>query len=318
MKLNKFLIKLVVLCIAFIGVYALFINKLSKGTVDIYYNKLNQEAGSLILGLSRADQGISPYIIENDLSSFDFSKPVINFAMNAHQSAFGEVYLKGVMKKIENNNNNGIFIISLNPGNFTVPITTSEENVFSLDKASIIGSINNLTKKPNYDYLISKYESPLYSTFFDKKNWRHLVSHNNGWNEVILISENDTITEADINNWKSQTIDYYKREVEKIRVSNYRMSYFIKTIEFLKTKGSVFLIRMPSDISVLKFAKNNWSDFDHDMDSVSTLYNVPYFNYSSQSNEYKTYDGSHLESESAKKFTKQLCLDIKNYLKTKN
>ena len=98
--------------------------------------------------------------------------------------------------------------------------------------------------------------------------------------------------------------------------SQYRIDSFIKLIQFLKEKGHVFIIRIPADADIIEFENDIWQGFDKEFDSITKKHNVPYFNYSNKSNEYKTYDGSHLESESAKKFTKQLSLDIKNHLKT--
>ncbi|NMH88226.1 hypothetical protein [Flavivirga algicola] len=312
MSLKKFIVQLLLYFILFAGIYFFFVYKLSKGYVDQFYNKVNQDAGSLIIGLSRADQGIDPFILEEELSNYD--KPIVNFSMNAHQSAFGEVYLQGIDKKLSTNNINGLFIVSISPGNFTVRAEIKDDKIYDLDKEAIIGSIDNLTSKPNFDYIISKYQQPLYNSLFNKENLDYFMSHPNGWNEIALAKENDS---KDMAFWKEQTTDYYNREIKKLRISKYRIKYFVKTIEYLKTKGKVFVIRMPSDLDVVKFENDNWKNFDSQFDSISKKHSIPYFNYSKRSNEFIAYDGSHLESESAKKFTKLLSIDIKNYLKTK-
>ncbi len=316
MILKKFILKLLLLTIAFVGVYGFFIDKLSKGYVDEYYNKFTQEAGGLIIGLSRANEGISPYIIEDELKdTLKFTNPIINFALN--EAHFGEIYHESIKKKILQADDNSLFIISISPGNFTAPLGLADNQIFEFDKKLKMGKINNFTSLPNYNYIINNYGQPLYNVLHELDKWNHRTSHKNGWNEVILKVPNDTIKENDITYWKSLNIKFYNDKAKHEQIAHYRYKWFIKTIKELMEKGKVFLVRMPSDIDVLKLENDYWNDFNSKMDSISKTYNIPYFNYSNQSNDYKTYDGSHLESESAKRFTKQLCRDIKDYLKAK-
>ena len=309
--LKSFVIKLFIIAITFIAVYLFFVDKLAKDFVDTNYNKFTQEAGSLILGLSRADVGISPFIIEEELKNYNFfNKPLINFALN--EAHFGEVYYEAIKKKIETSN--GIFILSISPGNFTAPLGLDDKKVFEYDERLTLGKIDNFTSTPNYNYIMNTYGAPLYNSFHRLDQWNHRVSHLNGWNEIKLENEVDTITNKDIEYWKSLTFKFYNQKIKTEQLSTYRYNYFIKTIEYLKTKGKVFLVRMPSDVGILKFENKYWKNFNSEMDSLSNIYNVPYFNYSKKSKNYKTYDGSHLESESAKKFTRLLSKDIKNNL----
>ena len=311
--LKSFVIKLFIIAITFIAVYLFFVDKLAKDFVDTNYNKFTQEAGSLILGLSRANEGISPFIIEEELKDYNFfNKPLINFALN--EAHFGEIYYEAIKKKIETRN--GIFILSISPGNFTAPLGLDDRKVLEYDERLTLGKINNFTASPNYNYIINTYGASLYNGFHSLDQWNHRVSHLNGWNEIRLESHIDTITNKDIEYWKSLTFKFYNQKIKTEQLSTYRYNYFIKTIAYLKTKGKVFLTRMPSDKAILKFEDNHWANFDFEMDSIAKSYHIPYFNYSQQSNNYKTYDGSHMESESAKKFSKKLSTDIKSYLKS--
>lgn len=305
------MLKLLLLALVFMSVYGFFVDKLSKGYVDPYYHKFTQEAGSLIIGLSRADGGMSPVILENALSDLNISKPIVNFGMNDGQ--FGEVYLQGIQKKITNSNN-GIYIISISPGNFRAPAGLDAEQILEFDKRLQIGKITNFTSAPNYNYILNTYGLPLYSAFFPLDKWPHRITHDNGWNEVVLNTEKDTIRDSDIAHWKSLNIRFYNEKAKILQLAPYRYEWFLKTLAYLKTKGPVFMVRTPSDLDVLKLENSYWQDFDKEMDSIANVYNIPYFNYSETSNNYKTYDGSHLESESAKRFSQILSEDIKAYL----
>ncbi len=311
--LKSFVIKLFVVAITFVAVYLFFVDKIAKDFVDPNYNKFTQKAGGLILGLSRANEGISPAIIEDTLSSYDFfDLPMVNFALN--EAHFGEVYLEAIKKKTHTNN--GVFIISISPGNFTAPIGLNAEKTLEYDKRLTLGKVTNYTSSPNYNYIMNAYGAPLYNSFHDLDQWNHRISHHNGWNEVRLEGKHDTIRTTDIEYWKTLNMTFYKEKIKTEQISQYRYEYFIKTIEYLKSKGYVFLVRMPSTHEFLKFETKFWGDFDHEIDSVAKFYKIPYFNYVNKSHNYKTYDGSHLESESARSFTKELTKDIKVYLKS--
>ncbi len=311
--LKSFVIKLVLIAITFIMVYLFFVNKLANDFVDPHYNKFTQQAGGLILGLSRANEGISPTIIEEALADYGlFDLPMVNFALN--EAHFGEVYLKAIKNKIHTRN--GVFIISISPGNFTAPIGLDAKKTLKYDKRLTLGKVDNYTSSPNYNYIMNAYGAPLYNGFHDLDQWNHRTSHHNGWNEVKLEGKHDTIRATDIENWKALNMKFYKEKIKTQQISQYRYEYFIKTITYLKSKGDVFLVRMPSTYEFLKFETELWKSFDYEMDSIAEFYKIPYFNYINKSYKYKTYDGSHLESESAKSFTKELTEDIKVYLKS--
>ncbi|WP_303317695.1 hypothetical protein Q4Q34_17420 [Flavivirga abyssicola] len=316
--MKDFVFKIVIFCILFAAVYAFFVDKLSKEYVDPYYNKFSQEANGLILGLSRASEGISPEIIEEELNNCSFEKPIVNFAMNTVQSSYGEIYLRGIKKKLKPNSKNGLFIVSISPGSFTAPFGMNDKNIFDMDKEGIIGKIDNFTSAPNYSYIVSTYPLPLYNTLHDFDKWDHHKPHPSGWNEITQNGRFNKIGENDINHWKSLTIRYYKRKVEKEQFSNYRLNYFIKTIQYLKTIGNVFIVRLPADTDIIKTENDLWKGFDKQFDSISKQHDVKFLNYSSLGSDYKTYDGSHMLSTSAKKFSKLLGKDIRNSLMERN
>lgn len=314
----RFIVKISLFCLLFVATYLFFIDKLSKGYVDVYYNKFTKEAGSLILGLSRADQGIVPQVLKEELDSLEFNMPIINFAINLDHSAYGELYLQGVKRKLNPNIKNGLFILSISPGTFTAPIKMNDQDIFEMDKKGIIGKTSNLKHKPNYDYIINNYAHPLYNSFINFTSWSHHFAHKDGWNEIVLANDFDTLKKEDIQLWKNQTIRYYNEKKKYQHISEYRIKSFIKIVEYLKTKGKVFWVRIPADSDMIDFENLYWAKFDKQFDSLSKKHKVPYLNYTLLKNNYKTYDGSHMVSESAKKFTKQLSLDIKEYLKEKH
>src|SRR5690606_19902047 len=114
--MKSLIIKTTLFCSLMAGAYFMLVDKLSHGFVDMYYQKFTQSAGSLIIGLSRADQGIDPTIIEERLDGEGIGLPLVNFAANQYN--FGEVYLQAIKQKLTPTSDRRIFIVSVSPGSF--------------------------------------------------------------------------------------------------------------------------------------------------------------------------------------------------------
>lgn len=313
--MKGFVIKIVIFISIFIGTYLSLVHELSQGYVDDYYKKFTRPAGSLILGLSTASEGIVPSMIEKELKPFNFEWPLDNFALDGTQSQFGSVYLNAIKKKLkQTTSKKQLFILSVAPGSFAAQKQTSDENINNMDKKTILGKISDFTSNPNYNYIINTYGQSLYNALHSHDQWNHKTTHANGWNEVQIITPEDTIPESDMKHWKSLTLQYLNKTVENQIVSNYRKNSFLKLLAFLKSKGEVFLVRLPADQEVLTIENTFWPKFDVEMDSISKVYHVQYFNYTHKHDQLKTYDGLHLESESAKQLTKLLVADIKQHI----
>ncbi len=286
--------------------YGLLLFRLSKGTVDELYYKVTQEADGLIVGLSRADRGISPAVLTQDIQH----ENIVNFA--SYQSFFGEVYLEAIKAKITNSKVTGVYIVSVSPGGFVAPEGISDDQIKKLDERTIFGKLSNFTKAPNYNYLTSCYAYPLYSSLTNANRWENLTSHKDGWNEVQRVSATKAITASDIRHWTELSLRFSNQRIKKDAFSDYRHKYLLETITFLKKKGDVYLVRLPVANEIMQLENEHWHDFDKWMERIAIDQNIPYLSYKNLSDEYHTYDGSHMFSESAIQFTKVLANDIRD------
>lgn len=312
--MGKLVVKLFVFFSSILGFYLFSIYWLGQGTVDMYYNKLNQEAGSLILGTSRAHDGIAPQVLKSELASLNLNDSVVNFAFDKYQSPYGKIYYNSIRKKLKNSDGNGIFILSIAPGSFTAPKSITEEQLVKLDQRMAIAKIENFTKNPNYDYIVNCYAQSLYTAFINTKSFDNQTTHTDGWNEVKMEVSTNKISEDDRANWTSQMVQGYLKGFERESISEHRINSFINTISFLKTKGHVFIVRMPSGKEVIALEKEFWGNFSQQFDSIAKENEIPFFDYANAQDTYTTYDGSHLASKSAVAFTKVLANDINRYL----
>lgn len=312
--MKHFLLKITLFCVVLTGVYFSFMYKVSTGYVDENYPKFCQEAGSLIIGVSTASQGISPQIFEDNLSELNLDKPMVNFAINFEQSQYGDTYLNAIENKLKKSTKKGLFILSVSPISFSSVKNLDESALEQLDKEKILGKITNFTSAPNFDYISNCYPISLYNAFYPTNKWDNLVAHPNGWNEFKLKSKSYTVTKEDITNWKKKTIEFQDKFLKTQEISKIRFLSFAKTIDFLKQKGDVFIVRMPLTPENLKLENEKWENFNYQFDSIAKVKNISFLDYSETSSEYNTYDGTHMVSESAKKFSKTLSDDVKSIL----
>jgi len=306
--MTKLILKSVLFCSLLGGAYFLLVDRLSQGFVDMYYPKFTQEAGSLIIGLSRADQGIDPQILEDRLQGDGCAMPMVNFAAN--QNYFGEVYHRAIQEKLGPIKGQRVFIVSVSPGSFSAPKGFGDKGIRTLDGKMAIGKAGDFTSKPNYNYIMNCYGMGLYTALIDDRGWANLVSHENGWNELSLEAGSSTISRALMLDWKKQNLAYYDRQLHKSEIKAHRKEWFLKTLDHLKGEGTVYLIRMPVDTEILEFETQSWPGFTAYINSISHEKKIPYFDYTQGPGTFATYDGSHLHGESAKAFTELLARDI--------
>ncbi len=306
--MKKLIIKTIFFCSILGGGYFLLVDQLSKGYVDMTYQKFTQEAGSLIIGLSRADLGIDPETIEDHIPEETFNGPLINFASNQYN--FGETYFKAIKRKLNTAPGKRIFIITVSPGSFTAPMGFGYKGIAAMDSKTGIGKTKDFTSNPNYSYIMNCYGNGLYTALIENRDWDNLTAHNNGWNEISLESKSTPIGKTLMGDWKRQNLAYYHRQLSQLEIKPYRKEWFVKTIEFLKSEGSVYLVRMPVDREILNFENQSWKEFNSYIRGVALEKNIPYFDYSQEGGKFATYDGSHLYSETAKEFSTQLAKDI--------
>ena len=93
-------------------VYAFLVFTINGYTDDVNYFKFSSpKSSSMILGTSRALQGLVPQAIDSVTGRND----LLNFAFTLGNSPYGKVYLDAIKKKIDRSKKNGIFILAVDP-----------------------------------------------------------------------------------------------------------------------------------------------------------------------------------------------------------
>ena len=294
---------------------------LADGTTDDFYLRFtSSKQKSLIIGASRAAQGIQPQLIDSILDLTGADK-IYNFSFTGKNSPYGKVYYNAIQTKLNTSNTNGIFIVTVDP--WSVSVDTSVKNNNELDFDSDLYRTNSYNSSPNYNYLIKNYKNGWGSILLNKivknillrnKNklsnisgsWTYL--HDNGWLEVFTSMDSIYVQK----NTKTK-VEYYEQLIKHYQFSAYRFEYLSKTIQLLQNYGTVYLVRLPAHKSFIKIEDAIAADFDLRIEELSIKNNIKYINLIGESNDYQYTDGSHLYKSSAAAVTIYIGKLIKSY-----
>lgn len=270
-----------------------------KGRVDAFYGRFTSPpAGSLILGTSRAAQGIQPAVLAARLGE-SFDKPVLNYAFTLTHSPYGPAYLRSIQRKLRPEVRNGLFIVAVDPWSLSL---TGPEGSFPEDQ-SFIGQLKQVSQNPNLPYLTRYQTKPLYRLLLDYATATERL-HPDGWLEVNIGTDS-----AQVRARTARKLQDYRLLAASQHLSTGRLQALRQTIQFLKPHGRVVLVRLPVGSSLLQLENIYQPGFDQLMRQTATEFSVPYLDYSAQP--YATTDGNHLQKAASADFTKQLAQDLK-------
>ena len=268
------------------------------GQVDAFYGRFTSPlAGSLIVGTSRAAQGIQPAVLAARLSG-QFAGPMLNYAFTLTHSPYGPAYLRSIQRKLRPDAKNGLFIVAVDPWSLSL---TGSEGTFPEDN-SFIGQLHQVSQNPNLPYLTHYQTKPLYRLLLDYATATERL-HPDGWLEVNI--GNDS---ARVRARTARKLQDYRLSAVSQHLSAGRMQALRQTIEFLKSHGRVVLVRLPIGPSLRALEQTYQPGFDSLMRQTAADLAVAYLDYSTQP--YATTDGNHLERAASTVFSQKLAADL--------
>lgn len=268
------------------------------GWSDPYYKRFTSKTQqSLIIGTSRAAQGIVPEVF-NMPSKYSLNiKPVYNFSFDIVYSPFGEVYYRAIRRKICDNSDDTVlvFIIAVDP--MALSIETGMDKTKLREYDGPLAKIS-LYCRPQYGYLF-RFCHPYFWHMNDCSSL-----HDDGWLEIKGIPM-DSISICKRTELKM--LDYNGFSITK---SDYRLYWLEKTIDMLQQRGEIFMCRIPVSSEMREWEDGQWPEFDDDMFAFAESKGIRYFPFSGWSGTLKTTDGNHLYKDDARVFTAALCDSI--------
>lgn len=303
--LNKFLLKSFLLSLIVSILFIFFSFGIDKyGMSDWAYKRFTaRKYYSLVIGTSRAAQGIQPAVINSFFKNDEYQLPIYNFSFTVVASPYGELYYNAIDKMVEmdGNQKRGLFILSVDP--WALSEEEKMDAAFYRETDNVLSNVPLLNCRPNFLYLLRYFritDPEWFTTYAELQD--------DGWYKVNF-GMNDSLIE---NNVHAKLKTYYDYKIKK---SDYRLKWLSLTVEHLKRYGDVFLCRIPTHESMLDLEEMNWPDFDNDMQKLANQFHIPYFNFKYKCNSYRTIDGNHLYKDDGARFTQDLCDSIKSFVK---
>ena len=271
-----------------------------RGRVDAFYGRFTSPlAGSLIVGTSRAAQGMQPAVLTAALGSGRFDGPLLNYAFTLTHSPYGPAYLRSIARKLRPDVKNGLFLVAVDPWSLSL---TGPEGAFPEDN-SFIGQLNQVSQNPNLPYLTRYQTKPLYRLLLDYTTATERL-HPDGWLEVNINTDS-----AQVRARTARKLLDYRRLAATQHLSAGRLQALRQTVQLLQKHGRVVLVRLPVGPSLLQLEQAYQPNFDARMRRLASELAVPYLDYSVQP--YATTDGNHLQRTASTLFSLQLATDLK-------
>ncbi len=293
-------------CVGVIILLYAVLGSFANGNTDFYYLRFTTPKQShLILGNSRAAQGIQPDILNSKINpSHDF----YNYSFNIIISPYGSAYFKAIKEKLNENTKSGIYILQVDPWSISNPKGSKKFN----ENHSFINNLHCYNCNPNYEYLLKNYHQSWFDLYKYRDDYgkRSIFLNNNGWLEV-----NISLDSVDYIKKEREKIAFYKKSANLMAYSYKRIDYLKKMINYLKNHGSIYLVRMPQSSQLSTIENEYMPQFDSIMKNLTQELDLHYFNFISLGEKYTYTDGNHLSIKGGAKLSSQLSDSILKYSK---
>ena len=287
---------------------------LADGYIDPYYLRLTSpQQTALIVGSSRAAQGMQPAVINRALGK-EYGQPVYNFSFSSTYSPFGKTYLNAIRKKLRSDTKNSFFIVAVDPWSLIADKPSPDDPETFPERWCMLGHNPWINSKPCLVYLAKDYPVP-FMTLVTGKIHRQLfpfhprfLLHDDGWLEVYRPMDSTSI-KSDMEALLTLYTGYRNTKT----MSYTRLSALTETIRFLQQHGDVYLVRLPAHPAILAIENQLCPGFHGIIDSIARAQRVPYFSFIDSCTKYTYTDGTHLWKGSGAVVSEELSRLILNY-----
>ncbi len=283
--MKKFLGHIAILGLA-LAISIGFVFSKADGYSDAFYLKFtSSKQSNLILGNSKAAQGLQPDILKQNFPKKEF----YNYAFAMYSSPYGNAYYESIQKKLNTDYADQTFILTIDPWSLCSTTKDPNDSLNFRENNSYLAAISNPNQKINYQYLFKYFDESYYKML--TKNPTAFL-HDNGWLEVTL-----PVDQQSRERRTGFTINSYKDKVKTYKFSSLRFQYLLKTIDYLKKYGQVYLVRLPVHQELMEIERQLMPNFDQDIQMAIDL-SSGYLDMSSNNGIYEYTDGVHLTKES--------------------
>lgn len=273
----------------------------ADGRTDAYYLRFTTpRQTSLILGTSRAAQGIRPRILDSVLHVAGRDVRSFNYSFAIGLSNYGPVYLRSILKKLDPSSVKGVFVLTVDPWSIAGPFN-AKKHYAGEDDRSFLASMDCVNMDPNIEYLLTAYDKPLLRIVLPdpRQPTGQLTLHEDGWLEVDLPMSPAAVEKRTVGKLK----EYRQERFPGTALSAMRAGYLAMTIDTLKQHGTVLLVRLPVGPRMQALEDSLAPHFSGFMDKLSRSKGVGYLDMTAADKPWEFTDGHHLASPSGTQAT---------------
>lgn len=275
-----------------------FVFLLEDGRADPYYRKFTTpKQKALILGNSKAGQGIMPSVLNNNLKEI-YKSEIYNYSFTLFGSPYGPLYLESVKNKLETGVENSYFIITVDSWSISGPIEDPNNVSIFEENELFLADVKIVDIDPNPFYFASNYNKPFYEILIQKIKPGMTKLHDDGWWET-----EDYLDSASVLSRTNGMIKFYSDYSQQHSFSELRFNYLKELILLLKERGDVFLIRMPLSNEILEIENKAIIGFNGLLEDLASETEVPYRDFNENKEGYFFEDGLHLDTKSSRIFS---------------
>ena len=286
--MKRFLLPTSLYLITVLGSFLLILSS-ANGKVDPFYLRFTTpKQQNLILGTSRSAQALQPAVFDSTLD-VDF----FNYSFTVTHSPYGPAYFESIQKKLDPSTKDGLFIVTVDPWSISSSSHEPNNPLTFREKNLAVGTTSWVNLQPNIEYTIENFSGSYYQLLFRKES--SLFLHKDGWLEVFVEMDSTSQTKR-----LKNKIEFYKNEkLPYFQFSTLRLEYLVKTIDFLKRHGHVYLVRMPIHTQMLVIENDLIPHFDTVIKEAIDL-SDGYLDLTKKGSSYEYTDGNHLYKTSGK------------------
>jgi len=302
--MKKFLFKIFLFFISFFFIIFIFFSLLEDQLAqdNFYFKFTTPKQSSMILGTSRAAQGLVPEIINNELNI-----DIYNYSFTLMNSSYGPSYLNSIKKKINKKNKNGVFILAVDPWSISTKNNTNDDINLFRERELFVQKLNFVNVNPNFEYLFRFSQNSFYDLLNKNTNDPSTFLHKrSGWLEINVPMDSISKHQRFVNK-----ISQYNKNIDLYTHSEKRLTYLKETIDYLKSFGKVYLVRLPVHIKMMEIENEFMPNFNNKIKSLITN-DVVFFDMTKSDQKYIYTDGNHLHKSSSIIVSKQISDLIKS------
>ncbi|WP_116126794.1 hypothetical protein [Lewinella sp. IMCC34183] len=289
--MQRFLLHLLFFLLA-VAAVAGAVFSLDVGYADPYYYRISgPPAPNLVLGTSKAGQGIRP-----DVLGAALDREFLNFSFSLSVSPYGSTYARRIAEKLRASDHGGVFVLAVDP--WGIAAVGSDTSAFP-ERTAFLEQLPSVTARPNLPYLVHYLERPYLNILLRQSP---AVLHRDGWLEVRLGAG-----EAATARRTAFTLAGYRSLGATLGVSTARLESLADIISLLDRHGRVYLVRLPVSTEMMAIEESLMPDFSDRIGGlVDRFPGVQYLDMSPDNGSYTYHDGLHLTPDSGARSTRRI------------